>query len=45
MTLIKHLWFDVASVAGISDWESKKKLIASRIEEVGDEHVLYGTDG
>ena len=43
--VVNHLWFDVASVAGIGDWESKKKLIASRIEDVGVKRVLYGTDG
>jgi predicted TIM-barrel fold metal-dependent hydrolase len=43
--VVNNLWFDVSSVAGIGDWESKKKLIASRIEEIGVERVLYGTDG
>jgi uncharacterized protein len=43
--VVKNLWFDVASVAGIGDWEDKKQLIASRIEQVGVKRVLYGTDG
>jgi predicted TIM-barrel fold metal-dependent hydrolase len=42
---VQNLWFDVASVAGVGDWESKKRLIALRIEEVGAKRVLYGTDG
>jgi predicted TIM-barrel fold metal-dependent hydrolase len=42
---VRHLWFDVSSVAGVGDWESRKKRIALRIEEVGVERVLYGTDG
>jgi predicted TIM-barrel fold metal-dependent hydrolase len=43
--IVQNLWFDVSSVAGVGDWESKKQLIASRIKEVGVQRVLYGTDG
>ena len=42
---VNNLYFDIASVAGIGDWQSRKDLIASRLREIGVTRILYGTDG
>lgn len=40
-----RVYFDVSSVAGLGDWESKAGVIAERIRQLGLNRVLYGSDG
>ncbi len=40
-----HVYFDIAGVAGLGDWQSNKQLIASRIRQVGVSRILFGSDG
>jgi predicted TIM-barrel fold metal-dependent hydrolase len=42
---VSHLYFDISGVAGLGEWESKKKDIASTIQSIGLNRILYGSDG
>jgi predicted TIM-barrel fold metal-dependent hydrolase len=42
---MERVYFDITSVAGLGDWESKKDLIAKRTREIGIAHVVFGSDG
>ena len=39
-----HVYFDVSGVAGLGQWKEKKRLIASRIQQLGVKRVLFGSD-
>ena len=40
-----HVYFDVSGVAGYGKWAEKANLIATRIRQLGVDHILYGSDG
>lgn len=42
---MRHVYFDVTTVAGAGDWQQFAPLIAKRIRQIGVSHVLYGSDG
>jgi predicted TIM-barrel fold metal-dependent hydrolase len=42
---IAHVYFDIAGVAGLGQWEGKKAVIAGRIRQVGVARILWGSDG
>jgi predicted TIM-barrel fold metal-dependent hydrolase len=42
---IAHVYFDIAGVSGLGQWEGKKAVIAARIRQVGVARILWGSDG
>ena len=42
---MRHVYFDVTTVAGVGDWQMHAAEIAQRIRQIGVERVLYGSDG
>ena len=42
---MEHVYFEIAGIAGIGQWQEKGELIATRIRKLGLDRVLYGSDG
>ena len=40
-----NVYSDVSGVAGYGKWAEKASLIATRIRQLGVDHILYGSDG
>jgi len=41
---MKNVYFDISGIAGFGEWEPKKQLIATRIQQIGANRILWGSD-